>query len=330
MLISSGIFGFTATYVSADALRRFEGFKTQLAAPEDIRHFAAPSSGSTMPSQLTCLARLFIVMLALGISSPAGATTCDQLFANGQPPALRNVKLAQRTTILCNDAFAALASGVTRGPLWSAEHLTTDGLLRARNTARQGKFHEDERLPPDDRAMLSDYTRSSYDRGHMTPSGDMPDPHAQQQSFSLANIVPQAPTLNRGVWEGIESAVRQLATGRGELYVVSGPAFQGSQLQSLKGRVLVPTATWKAVYDPQVQGAAAYLCTNVARSTCTTLSIAALAVAAGVDPFPGVPEGIKQTAMRLPPPMVSRYARKNSEPDHHRRQYRGLLDRLFQ
>jgi endonuclease G len=283
-----------------------------------------------MSPSLICLARLFIVMLAVGMSSLARATTCDQLFVSGQPPALRNVKLAQRTTILCNDAYAVLASGLTRGPLWSAEHLTTDGLLRARNTARQGKFHEDERLPPDDRAMLSDYTRSGYDRGHMTPSGDMPDPHAQQQSFSLANIVPQAPTLNRGVWEGIESAVRQLATRRGELYVVSGPAFQGSQLQSLKGRVLVPTATWKAVYDPQGPGTAAYLCTNVIRSTCTTLSIAALVLTTGVDPFPGVPDGIKQTAMRLPPPMASRYAGAGSEREHHPRQHHGLLDRLFQ
>ena len=40
--------------------------------------------------------------------------------------------------------------------------------------------------------------------------------------------------------------------------MVTGPAFQGGQLQSLKGRVLVPTSTWKAVYDPAVQGAAAY------------------------------------------------------------------------
>jgi DNA/RNA endonuclease G (NUC1) len=61
------------------------------------------------------------------------------------------------------------------------------------------------------------------------PSGDMPDPHAQQQSFSLANIVHQAPTLNDGVWEGIENAVRQLATRHGELYVVSRPAFRAAK-----------------------------------------------------------------------------------------------------
>ena len=34
----------------------------------------------------------------------------------------------------------------------------------------------------------------------MTPSGDMPDGDAQADSFSLANMVPQTPELNRGVW----------------------------------------------------------------------------------------------------------------------------------
>jgi endonuclease G, mitochondrial len=131
-------------------------------------------------------------------------------------------------------------------------------LASARATPRQGRFHDDERLPPDDRAVLSDYTRSGYDRGHMTPSGDMPSAEAQQQSFSLANIVPQTAALNRNLWEGIERAVRHLAERQGKLYVVTGPLFQGTQLQALKGRVLIPTATWKAVYDPAAPGAAAY------------------------------------------------------------------------
>ena len=275
-----------------------------------------------MPLALTCL-RLVVFTLALCAPSLAQATGCDQLFAGGQLPALRNAKLAARTTLLCNEGYAALASGVTRGPLWSAERLTADSLAGARATARQGRFHEEERLPPDDRAALSDYSRSGYDRGHMAPSGDMPGPGAQQQSFSLANVVPQAPALNRGAWEGIESAVRRLALRRGELYVVSGPAFQGSQLQSLKGRVLVPTATWKAVYDPQAQGMAAYMCANVSQPNCTTLSVAALALAVGVDPFPGAPDTMKQAAMRLPPPAPNRHARPGP-------QRRGLLDWLPQ
>src|ERR1700712_1962194 len=128
-------------------------------------------AGSVMLLQSAVAACLVVFMLMLGAPSLAQAAACDPLFAGGQAPALLNARLTQRTTALCNSAYAALASGVTRGPLWSAEHLTTHSLAVARNTPRHGVFHEDERLPSDDRAMVSDYTRSGYDRGHMPPSG---------------------------------------------------------------------------------------------------------------------------------------------------------------
>ena len=141
---------------------------------------------------------------------------------------------------------------------------------------------------------------------HMTPSGDMPDGRAQEQSFSLANMVPQAPKLNRGVWERIESAVRRLARREGELYVVTGPVFEGANLQALQGRVLVPTSTYKAVYDPAAGTAGAYVCTNTNEPECRVISVAELARLTGIDPFPAVPDGVKATAAHLPLPRAPR------------------------
>jgi len=151
--------------------------------------------------------------------------------------------LAKRTTPLCYRAYAVLASGVTRGALQSAEHPTAAGLAAARQTQRVNLFHPENDLPLADRAELADYVRSGLDHGNTTSSGDMPDPVAQMQSFSLANIVPQTAKLNRGVWERIESAVRTLVKRHGEAYVVTGPAFGGANLQQIGGRVLVPTST---------------------------------------------------------------------------------------
>ncbi len=68
------------------------------------------------------------------------------------------------------------------------------------------------------------------------------------------------------------------------LYVVTGPVFQGSDLQELNGRVLVPTSTFKAIYDPAEREAGAYVCTNTNRPECQTVSIAELARLTGVDP----------------------------------------------
>jgi endonuclease G len=245
--------------------------------------------------------KLTLAVLCTLIASPAlAAPACPQFFADGQPPTLLNQKLEARTTTLCNDAYAVLASGVTRGALWSAEHLTTDSLAKAAKVKRAGTFHAETRLPVKDRAQLKDYVRSGYDRGHMTPSGDAPTSVAQQQTFSLANMVPQVGTLNRGAWERIETAVRRMAREAGELYVVTGAAFQGDNLQSIGSGVLVPTSTWKAVYGPRTGAAGAYICTNVAAPSCSTVSIAQLIVAVGVDPFPTLSDATKQATIALP------------------------------
>ncbi len=265
------------------------------------------------PARLPVLLALLAVPLAAPHAQPAA---CAQFSPGGRLPALVDPRLAARTTLLCNDAYAALASGVTHGALWSAEHPTAASLAEARETGRTNLFHPDARLPPADAAQLEDYRRSGFDRGHMTPSGDMPGPDAQEQSFSLGNMVPQTAALNRGVWEGIESAVRHLAGREGELYVVTGPAFTGGQLQSIgPDGVLVPTSTWKAVYDPRTGGAAAYVCTNTAAPTCQVVSVAVLAHDVGIDPFPALPASVKAVAASLPDPEPSPYA----TGAHHRR-----------
>jgi endonuclease G len=143
-------------------------------------------------------ARLFPLALALAavpMLAWAHPRRCPQFFPGGAPPALANPRLAQRTTLLCNAAYAVLASGVTHGAIWSAERPSAATVADARDTQREGRFYPEDRLPFADQAQLDDYRRSGFDRGHMTPSGDMPGGPAQQQSFSLANMVPQTHLL---------------------------------------------------------------------------------------------------------------------------------------
>ena len=231
----------------------------------------------------------------------AAPTSCPEHFARGRAPDLLNPKLAAATQPLCFQAFALLHSGATRTSLYSAERLTRDGLEAARETPRQGEFHPEPLLPPEDRAELADYARSGFDRGHMAPSGDMPDPASQNESFTLANMVPQDGKLNRGLWEGIESATRTYATRRGLIFVVTGPAFRGSALASV-GNVLVPTHVWKALLDPARGTAAAYVAANDDSGAWEVMSMAQLAAFTGIEVFPGMAQGMRGRAMRLPSP----------------------------
>ncbi len=273
---------------------------------------------------MTTLPKTVLLVFLLWGAGPLKAqpTSCTPLFAGGAPPALLNPKMARRTTPLCYRAYAALASGVTKGPLWSAERLTRDGLDGARSLPREGEFHPDIRLPAADRAWLEDYRELGFDRGHMAPSGDMPDAEAQQQSFSLANVVPQASPLNRGVWAAIEAAVRALAERRGELFVVTGPAYVAAEVKAIgPDQVLVPSAIWKAVYDPRTRGSGVYVCSNTEAPRCAVVSVDDLRSVAGVDPFPAAPDASKRTAIRLPQP---------DDGSHPRHKYRPPPRSLFQ
>jgi endonuclease G len=238
------------------------------------------------------------------LAAPAAAETCPALFAQGQAPVVTNAKLAARTEALCFDAFAVLHSGVTRTPLYSAEHLTRASVADARAVARDDSFHEETRLPPGERAHLEDYVRSGFDRGHLAPAGDMPTEAAQAQSFTLANIVPQDRTLNRGLWSDIEESVRRFATRRGSVYVVTGVIFSGESVQQIGAGVLVPTQLFKALYDPATGEAGAYLVRNDDRKDWQAVSIQSLQEAAGLDVFPGLPVAARTRTMSLPDPHI--------------------------
>jgi endonuclease G, mitochondrial len=254
------------------------------------------------------LTRLVLVAaLALGpAASLAAPTACPQHVAGGEAPTLVNEKLAAKTREVCYVAFAVLHSGVTRTPLWSAEHLTRARVAAGASIGRRNTFHAEPRLPRSERAEIKDYSRSGFDRGHLTPSDDMPDERSQHESFSLANMVPQNPENNRILWKSIESAVRNLARRDDELYVVTGPIFQGATLQRLKGRVLVPTSLFKAVYDPKRQAAGAYVVPNAPGAERRGVSTAELQHLTGIDVFPGLPPEIRGTPMALPEPHVRR------------------------
>jgi endonuclease G len=243
-----------------------------------------------------------LLSLLLAASCVTKRPSCNEHFLGGERPVLTSPNLASKTTMLCFEEYAVAYSGVSRTPLWSAEHLTASEVEAASRLKRVNRFHEEARLPPADRSELADYARSGFDRGHMTPSGDMATEKAQEESFSLANIVPQNPKNNQILWEGIEEATRSLAREDEELYVVTGPIFEGSELSRINGRVLVPSAIFKAIYDPAKRQAAAYVTPNAPGMEYQVLSIADLERRTRIDVFPKLAAEIKSVRMTLPAP----------------------------
>lgn len=239
------------------------------------------------------------------VAGKASVERCASDYPGGLAPAVSD----RTTQILCYHHYATGYSAETLTPLWSAEHLNGADTIKAAHIKRKDDFHPEPALHGWRHAELSDYRHSGYDRGHMSPSGDMPDATSQDESFSLANIVPQNPYNNRYVWADIEMTVRRLARANGALYVVTGP-IMAPRPALIHQRVAIPVAFYKAIYVPG-QGAAAYLSNNVSARNWRTTTIAAL-VSAGIDPFPGLPESEKGMVLRLPEP-EGRSGREDSQ-----------------
>jgi len=247
-------------------------------------------------------ARAVLALSLLLSACTSKPPTCSDHFADGTVPVVTSEALAKHTQQLCFAGYAVLHSGISRTPIWSAEHLTASRIEQARQLKRKNAFHAEPKLPAADRAELEDYKGSGYDRGHMAPNGDMATEASQYESFSLANIIPQAPKNNQILWEGIEEATRTLAEQDQQLYVVTGPVFEGNDLERLNGRVLVPTYIYKALYDPVKRQAGAYLTKNAVGMAYQTLSIAELGQRIHINVFPTLAEDIKTHKMALPTP----------------------------
>ena len=158
--------------------------------------------------------------------------------------------------------FAILHSGESKTPVLIAQRLNRSPIADT-GEKRTNRFLPDARLRSDERASLDDYKGRGFDRGHMAPAGDMPTAQAMAQSFSLANMVPQAPGHNRGVWaKSVEAATRKYAArATGDVYVITGPAYVPSIFNSPsidRGQVRVPKYLFKLVYDEQKGKAWAY------------------------------------------------------------------------
>lgn len=221
-----------------------------------------------------------------------GFDKCRDFFP-GQLPRVPDLQ-TRLPRDLCYDAFAILHSGHTKTPVFAVERLTVAQLQDAADEQRTNRFFADARLPQAERATLEDYKGSGYDRGHMAPAADMPTAQAMAQSFSLANMVPQAPENNRGVWADIEKATRQyVKRAKGPVYVYTGPVYGSSGAQVIgKGRVWVPSHLYKLVYDAGSNRAWAHWVenSNEARSS-KPISYRELVQRTGIDFLPGLDPG---------------------------------------
>ena len=229
------------------------------------------------------------LLLSVSTASHAAFDACRDYFPNQTPPKVTTSP--GETRDLCMSDFAILHSGQSKTAVFVVEKLNRARLIDAQDEERTDKFYEEARLPSAHRARLADYKGSGYDRGHLAPAADMPTPEAMAQSFSLANMVPQASENNRGIWaKNVEKPTRQYAMrAKGDVFVFTGPVF-GSKPETIgAGRVWVPSHLYKLVYDAAENKAWAFWVENRDEARMSRpISYEELVKRTGIEFLPGI------------------------------------------
>ena len=193
---------------------------------------------------------IILVSLVTLLSLPALAETCGQHLDKGMPS-------TNSDQFLCRHGYAVGYNYDTKNADWVAYHITAESVNITNK--RSNTFKEDTEMPDYARSTLADYKGSGYDRGHLAPSATMDfTRESMQQSFLMSNMSPQLPGFNRVGWRVLEEHVRDLANEYNELYVVTGPIYEGNE-GTIGNGVVIPSAFYKVILDPSFDEAIAFI-----------------------------------------------------------------------
>jgi DNA/RNA endonuclease G (NUC1)/subtilisin-like proprotein convertase family protein len=153
--------------------------------------------------------------------------------------------------LIVRDQFTASYNRADAKPNWVAWHTDRSHLGRE----GRGKFDEnstDNQLPEGWRRVTTfDYTGSGYDRGHHLPSADRTaSREANNGTFLMTNVLPQAPDNNQGPWERMERYVRdQIRQNDMEAYTIMGSYGEVGRIPGQGGdaNIAIPERVWKVV-----------------------------------------------------------------------------------
>jgi endonuclease G len=178
---------------------------------------------------------------------------CNQFVFKGAP-------ISDHGSIfLCKTNFAIHYNEQLKNANYVVEHVTKQSINT--NVIRKNNFNEDNSLPEMYQASLSDYHIEGIDRGHLSPAGDnTSSSQSMSESFLLSNIIPQDSHNNRGIWNKLETNIRNYVNAKNELYVVTGTYY--TSIRFIGNNVAVPTHLYKVIVDPLFKTGIAFLIPN--------------------------------------------------------------------
>ena len=118
------------------------------------------------------------------------------------------------------------------------------------NIKERPRFYEEQSLAPTQRAKYSDYTNSGYDRGHLAPDASFDwSQESLKATYSLANIIPQLPRVNRDKWVKVEQYARDKAVELGSVNILNIVKYNSTPKRIGKSKIAISKGFYKVLYN---------------------------------------------------------------------------------
>ncbi|HEV7348223.1 DNA/RNA non-specific endonuclease [Telluribacter sp.] len=169
----------------------------------------------------------------------------------GNPTAAKADTTTPDNYLMLKEEYALSYNRSKRHANWVAWELSNDWIG---SSDRQDNFRPNPALPAGwYRVVISDYTNSGFDGGHLCPSADRTNSdQSNAATFLMTNIIPQAPQLNREAWARLEDYCRDLVGKGYRLFIVAGVYGTGGEgsagsKNTIRNSINVPARNYKVI-----------------------------------------------------------------------------------
>jgi endonuclease G len=122
--------------------------------------------------------------------------------------------------------------------------------VNAVNIKKRNSFYTEKNLPKKYRSNTKDYVHTGYDRGHLANDASFDySKKVVRKTYTMANIIPQAPNVNRRSWIKAEKLERKIAVNLDTVKVLNGVVYSSNPIRIGKNKIAVPNGFWKMIED---------------------------------------------------------------------------------
>ena len=163
---------------------------------------------------------------------------------------------AKKYMPICRQAYFVAYDAPAKIPAYVAYTLEPKNALGC--VARTNAFAADQSVKGG--PVPGDYAGTGYDKGHVSPDGDLSwDQQVEYESFLMTNMVPQAGSLNRGIWKLLETSVRAWTVQLDSPFTIYGGGIYNDITDKKIGSgVIVPHSFYKIVINRKTNEYAAW------------------------------------------------------------------------